>query len=179
MLLDPGADASDHKHGRHEHRPQLDAQHAQVVGRLRGGGDGGQLQQQNQIPAQTMVFVHLFRGLDAPKDERGEEELRAADGGLQHDDDVRDEAQDGVGRLETGLRMRGLVELDDDEGGEEGQVGQGDQAKVGEGAAFLLDGRARGLQDEDGLGGEEDAGRVEELAPPLHRLDTVVYSVDV
>lgn len=58
--------------------------------------------------------------------------------------------------------VRGLVVLDDDEGGEEEGEGEQVQRGVGEGAAPLLGRRVRRLQDEEGFDGEEDRGRVEE-----------------
>lgn len=56
-----------------------------------------------------------------------------------------------------------FVVLDDDEPGEEGEERGAVEEGVDECALFLLGGGVGGLEDEDGLGGQEDAGGVEEL----------------
>ena len=110
-----------------------------------------------------MILPHRLRVLHAPVHGR-EVVLRDAHDGLDEEDDVGDEAKDGVRGLEVRAGVGDLVVFDDDEAGEEGEDGGAVQEGVDGGALAFL-GRGVGwLEDEDGLGGEEDAGRVEELA---------------
>ncbi len=55
-----------------------------------------------------------------------------------------------------------FVVFDDDEGGEESEGGSGVEDGVDVGAEVFLRGGVGGLQEEDGLGGEEEGGDVEE-----------------
>lgn len=66
-------------------------------------------------------------------------------------------------RNEVCPAVRDLVVLDYDEPSEEGAEARGVEARVQERAVPLLEGSVCGLEDEDGLRDEEEAGGVEEL----------------
>ena len=55
-----------------------------------------------------------------------------------------------------------FVVFDDDESGEEGEGGGGVEDGVDVCSEVFLRGGVRGLEEEDGLGGEEEGGDVEE-----------------
>lgn len=111
-----------------------------------------------------MPLIHALRAVHAAIQLR-HEVLREADERLHGQQHVRGEAHAAVGRGEVDGAVRELVVLDDQEAGDEGVGGEEDEREVGEGAAALL-GRGVGrLQDQDGLRGEQDAGRVEQRVP--------------
>lgn len=128
-------------------------QRALIIIRLRCGRDSRQLQHEHYISADAVILVDLLAIVYAAEDDDGEEILRDAHGGLQEDQDIGDEAHDAVHGVEAVFWVGGFVYLDDDKGGYEAEVGEGEKAEVGQGAAALL-GRGVGwLEDEDGLGG--------------------------
>lgn len=158
----PRQNAQQHQNTRHDHRPMLYTQHFHIKRRPRARTNGRESQHQHHIPAHAMVLPHLLRVLDATV-HRGSVILREAHQRLGEDEYVEGKPEDGVRRRKVLVARARLVDLDDDEAGEEG----GDAEKVGEEvegcAGAFLGGRVRGLEDEDGLGGEEEAGGVEEL----------------
>jgi len=109
-----------------------------------------------------VVFVQLLRIVDASV-KSGQEVLRDTHKRLNDDQDVGDQAEDGVGRLEVSAVVRDLVVLDDDEAGDRGEKGDVVERGVGVGAFALLLGGVGGLEDEDAFDEEEDGGGVEEL----------------
>lgn len=117
---------------------------------------------QDRIPAHAMILVDLLCVSHAAEDGRGVE-LCDANGGLDEEEDIGDEAEDGVRGLEVRAAVGDFVVFDDDEGGEEREDGGGVEGGVDVGALGFLLGGVGGLEEEDGLCGEEDAGGVEEL----------------
>lgn len=77
-----------------------------------------------------MPLVYAFSLVNASKDLSWEEVLRYSHGCLHEDEDVCDQAHDCMRRLESGFWMRGLVDLDDDEGGDEAEVCDCEDTKV-------------------------------------------------
>ena len=69
-----------------------------------------------------MILVDTLRSLRAPEYTRGIV-LGDADDRLQEEEDVGDEAEDGVGGFEMCAGVGDLVVFDDDEGGKEGEDG--------------------------------------------------------
>jgi len=122
----------------HKHRPQTDPQDINIIIRLRGRGRRGQQHQEDKVPSHTVVLVQLlciFLTTVQPRDKV----LREADHDLAEDQNVGDEAEDGVRRLEMCALVRKLVVLDDDEAGEGGQKREVVDGGVGPRAgAFLL-----------------------------------------
>lgn len=109
-----------------------------------------------------MVLVQRL-GLILPTVQPRREVLRNARNGLQDDQDVGDQTQDGVRGLEMRAPVVEFVVLDDDQPGDGGEDGDVVECRMGVGSLFLLLGRVRGLQDEDGLDEKEEGGGVEEL----------------
>lgn len=64
-------------------------------------------------------------------------------------------------RLEVSAVVTGFVVIDDNESGEESEKGCSVQNSVDVGAELLLVGGVGGLDDQDGLRAQEDAGGVE------------------
>ena len=127
---------------------------------LRRRTDRRQQQHQNHVSAHPVVLVHGL-GIVHATVQVGGVVLREADEGLQHQDDVGDQAEAGVDRRE--VWVWDLVVDDDDKPGQQGQQAREIKAEVRVRAHALLGGRVRRLQDQDGLRDEEDAGGVEEL----------------
>lgn len=137
-------------------------QHVLVEPCLRRRRNGGETQYQQHIPVYPMVLVDTLCVVDAAEHVGGVI-LRDSHDGLQEEEDVGDETQDCVGRFEVGAAVGDFVVFDYDQGSEEGEDGGYVEGGVDVGALFLLLGGVGWLEEEDGLGGEEDAGRVEEL----------------
>lgn len=131
---------------------------------LRSSYNDRQFQDKEHVAAHTVPFVYLLPVLDAAEDGLWEEELCNADGRLQEDDDVGCQAEDSMDRGETGFRMALLVDLDDDEGRDEGQVCHGKESKVRESTGLLLRGSPSRLYDQDCLDAEQDGKGVEKLS---------------
>lgn len=136
-----------------------------VIIRLCSSYNYCQFQDEEYVSAHTVPFVYLLSVLDAAKDGLWEEVLRNTDGRLQEDDNVGYQAENSMDRGETGFRVALLVDLDDDEGRDEGQVCDGEESKVRESTGLLLLGGPGWLYDEDCLHSEQDSDRVEELSP--------------
>lgn len=161
-LFDPRKRPHHHQHRRHDNRPQLNAQ-ALDSGRDYRRAHRDQCEQENSIPARSMVFVDRLRVVDAPEHRFRQVELREADEGLGDDDTVGDDAEVGVHGLPVVGGVETLVVFDDDEAGDEGEDAGQVQGEVDVGSLDLLVGGVGGLKDEDGLREEEDAGGVDEL----------------
>jgi hypothetical protein len=143
------------------HRPKLNLQHILIVIRLRSQRNRDQHRQQDHIPADAVVLVQLLRILH-PAVQRGHKVLRDADDRLDEDQDVGDEAEDGVRRDKVRAAVADLVVFDHDEAGEGGEEGDVVEGGVRVGALFLLRGCVGRLDDEDALDEEEEGGGVEE-----------------
>jgi hypothetical protein len=146
----------------HKHRPKLNLQHILVVIRLRSQRNRRQHRQQNHIPADAVVLVQLLRILH-PAVQRGHKVLRDADDRLDEDQDVGDEAEDGVRRDKVRAAVADLVVFDHDQAGEGGEERDVVEGGVRVGALFLLRGCVGWLDDEDALDEEDEGGGVEEL----------------
>lgn len=119
-------------------------------------------QDQQDITAHPMVLVDAL-GFFRATEEPGSVVLSDADNGLEEEEDVGDETKDGVRGLEVCAAVSDLVVFDDNEGGNESEDGGQIEDSMDVGALLFLLGGVGGLEEEDGLGSEEDAGRVEEL----------------
>lgn len=129
----------------------LNLEHKHRVIRPARRAHSSQPQRHNHVPAHPVVLPHGLGILLAPVQRRGVI-LREADDGLQEQKDVGYEAEDGVRRLEVLVAGALLVDLDDDEAGEQGGDAEEVEDEVpGRAVAFLGRG-VRGLEDEDGLG---------------------------
>lgn len=162
LLLDPRQHTRQRDHTRDHHRPQLDMQRGLVEARLRRRRHRDEAHDQDDVPGHAMVLVDRLGVVHAPEHAR-RVVLRDADDGLQEEEDVGGEAEDGVRGLEVRAGVGDLVVFDDDEAGEEGEDGGEVEDGVDVGALLLLLGGVGRLQEEDGLRGEEDAGGIEEL----------------
>lgn len=109
-----------------------------------------------------MVLVDRLGVVDASEDRR-DVVLGDADEGLEDEEDVGEQAEDGVRGAEVLAVVGDFVVFDDDEAGDEGEDAGAVEDGVDAGALLLLLGGVGRLEDEDCLGGEEDAGGVEEL----------------
>lgn len=108
-----------------------------------------------------MPFVAGLGRVDAAV-HAGEEVQGEAHECLDKQQDVRDQAQDGVRRLKVRPGMGEFVHLDNNEGGDESVHGKAVDRGVDESAATLLCRSVGRLEDEDGFGDAEEAGGVEE-----------------
>ena len=129
---------------------------------LRSSRDSDKAHNQYHIATHTMILVDALGLLRAPE-YTGCIVLGDADDGLKEEENVSDETQDGVRGYEVRAGVGDLIVFDDDEGGNEGQNGGQIQDAVDVGTLLFLFGRVCGLEEEDGLGGEEDAGGIEKL----------------
>ena len=123
-----------------------------------------------------MVLIQCFRLLHAAINP-GREVLRDPHHGLQDDQDVGDEAEDGVRALEVDAPVVELVVLDDHQPGHGGEERDVVQRGVRVGALFLLLGRVCWLENEDGLDEEEEGGGVEELRERAGQLMLLLTSL--
>lgn len=162
LLLDPWQHAHQDNHARGNHSPELDMQNILVEPGLRRRRNRHKTQDQQDIPAHPMVLVDAL-GIFRATEETGSVILSDTHNGLEEEEDVGDETQDGVRGFEVCAVVGDLVVFDDDEGGDESENGGQIEHGMDVGALLLLLGGVGGLEEEDGLGGEEDAGRVEEL----------------
>ena len=162
LLLDTRQHPRQRNDRSHNHRPQLHMKHILIEVRLRRSTHGGQRQRENNIAAHAMVFIQRLGIVHTPVESRGVI-LRNPDNSLNAKEDVRDEAENGVGRNEMIPRVGDFVVLDDDQTSNEGQDARDINGGVDVGAPFLLLGGVGWLEDEDGLGDEEDAGGVQKL----------------
>ncbi len=133
-----------------------------VEPRLRRRRHRDEAHDQDGVPGHAVVLVDRL-GVVHASEHAGQVVLRDADEGLQEEEDVGDEAEDGVRGLEVQAVVVDLVILDDDEAGEEGEDGGEVEDGVDVGALLLLLGGVGRLQEEDGLRGEEYPGGIEEL----------------
>lgn len=159
---DPRHNTHEQNHTRDNHSPKLDLQHVLVERGLRRRSHRRQHRQQDHIPADAVVLVQLLRVVHAAVQLR-HEVLRDAHKGLDAGEDVRDQAEDGVRRLEVRAVVRDLVVLDHHEAGDGGQQRDVVEGRVRVGAFFLLLGGVGWLEDEDALDEEEEGRGVEEL----------------
>lgn len=109
-----------------------------------------------------MIFVQTLSLVDAPVQAR-REVLCKADEGLKDEEDVCDQTQNCVWRLEMSAVVIKLVVLDDDETGYRSQQGYIVEGCVGVCSLLLLLGRVCWLNDQNALNEEEEGGGVEEL----------------
>lgn len=89
--------------------------------------------------------------------------MRNADDRLEDDEDGYDETENVMRSAEVLAVVRELVVFNDNETGEQGQDGNPVDDGVDVGAPFFLPLRVGGLEDQDCLGDEEDAGYVQDL----------------
>jgi len=134
-------------------------QHILIEIRLRRRAYRCQCQRKDDISRNAVVLVDALRVVHAPVQTRCEK-LRDADQRLDDDEDVGDEAEDGVWGLKMYAIVRELVVFDDDEAGDEGEDADVVEGGVDVGSLPLLGRGVGGLQDEGTLSYEEDASRV-------------------
>lgn len=136
MLLDAWDNTQENQDGGNNDGPQLDMEYVFIVRRgsrrrnhsqdihrediadPSGRGCQGDMSISKQRRNLPMVFVDGLGSVDATKDLR-DEKLRETDQPLNEDQDVRHQTQFAVDALESSLGMRSLVELNDDETGDE------------------------------------------------------------
>ncbi len=119
-------------------------QHILVVIGLRRGGDGDQSQQKYSVAGRSVVLVDLLRIVLSAVDLR-HKVLGEPNRGLDEDEDVCYQAEDGMRRLEVGAVMLELGHHDDDESGEERRDADVDESGVSIRPVSLLLGRMRWL----------------------------------
>lgn len=122
LLLDSRQHARQGGHARGNHSPELYVQNILIESGLCRRRNRHKAQDQQDITAHPMILI------DAPSIVRATEEtgsviLSNADDGLEEEEDVGDETEDGVRRLEMCAAMGDLVVLDDNEGSDEGEYG--------------------------------------------------------
>jgi hypothetical protein len=119
---DPRYNPNQQNNRTHNNSPKLNLQHILVIIRLRSQRNRNQHRQQNHIPADAVVLVQLLRILHTAV-QRRHEVLSNPDDGLDEDEDVGDEPEDGVRGHEVRAAVADLVVLDYDEAGESGEEG--------------------------------------------------------
>lgn len=138
-------------------------QNVLVIIRLRCGRHRRERQYQQHIAAHAMILVHRLSIVDAAE-HHWHVVLRDADEGLHDEEDVGDQAEDGVRGAEVLAAVGDFVVFDYYEAGDEGEDAGAVEDGVNGGALLFLFGGVGWLQDEDCLRAEEDAGGVEELS---------------
>lgn len=156
-LLDPRHNADQRDDGGDDDGPQLNVQDVLVKGRRRRSGDGGEAERQQQVATDAVVLVQALCVCDATV-QLWREEGREADEGLDGEEAVGDEAENAVGRVKVLAARLDLVVLYQHEAGDEQQDADVVEGGVGVGAGDLLLLRRCWLDDEDGLGDEQEAG---------------------
>lgn len=96
------------------HGPELDLQYILVEVRLRRKSHSHQHGEQDHVPANTVVLVQLLRIVDTTVKLRYKV-LSNANDRLDGHEDVRDQAKDGMGRLEVCSVVADLVVLNHDQ----------------------------------------------------------------
>lgn len=142
--------------------PHLDVQDVLVEVGPDGAEDGGQQQQVQQVAAHAVVLPDALGAVDAAEGGRhGPHEQ--ADDVLQQQDDAGGDAEVAVHAVEVARGpLADLVGLDEQHAGGEEDEGEQVQPGVPAGAAGLVGGGPRRLQDEDGLGQGEHAEGLEQ-----------------
>ena len=149
MLFNASPHAQQHQDRRNQDRPQRNGQNGEIKGGPSGRRDGGQFQDQQQISRQPMVLVETSSPVGAAQDQSREKVLHDAAEGLENNQNIRDQAENPMGRGQS--RVIALVHLDDDEGGDKGDQTDGLQGVVHASAQSLLLGSDSGLENECGL----------------------------
>lgn len=169
QLADVNARVHTHKNqaDRHQHRPQPNVQHVDVVVGLCRRGHRRQQERQHHRVAGPPVLLPQRLGLvdtvgAAAKDERRRQPHHKAKDVLGHEHDSRQHAQEAVGRVEVHTVRFDLVGLDDGDAANQNQEGQHLECGMGVGAADLVTGRGGRLQNQNGLDDDKDAKRLEE-----------------
>ena len=157
LHLDPRQNPRQRNNTRNNNSPKLHLEHILIKRRLRRRTNRRKHKHQNNIPTHTVVLVDALRIIHTAIQSR-QEILREADQRLHNDQDVRDETQDRVRRLEMHALVRELVDLDDDETGDRGGKRDPVEARVYQCALLLLLGCVCWLQHEHALDVEEDGG---------------------
>lgn len=163
LSLDPRNNASKSDERCNDDSPELDVQDVDVEGGPGRSCNGHECEHECHIAEESVVLVDLLRPVDAPVDSRCEE-LSEADDDLQHQEDVGDDTEDGMWRLQMIQATALLVHLNDDETREQCENANVVQDGMDVGALALLVRRVCGLQDEGGLGDEQHPSRVEQLS---------------
>lgn len=108
-----------------------------------------------------MVLPHSLGLVDSPV-QTWSVVLCEANDGLEEDGQVEDQAEDGVRGGKVLMTGASLVDLDDDEAGEQGGEPDEVEEEVYGCAGALLFGGVGRLENQGCLGDEQEAGRVEE-----------------
>lgn len=133
-----------------------------IVRRLSGRRHRDEEQGNDQVPTHAMILVNGFGIVDAAVEGR-KVKLGEANQGLNQQQNVGGEADNGVGRLKVGTIVGGFIVIDDNKGGEKSEKGGSVESGVDVSAESLLIGGVGGLYDQDRLSAEENPGRVEQL----------------
>lgn len=161
MLLDSWHYTHKNQNSRNEHSPKLDIQHVLVEVRLRGCSNCSQHQDQDNISACSVVFVKRLRVIHAAIKLR-HIILRETNQSLDSKQDVCNQAQDRMRRLEMRAIMRELVIFDDDEASDQSVETEVIEQEMCGCTFTLLLGGMCWLQNNDRLGDGEQTGGVEE-----------------
>lgn len=163
LSLDPRNNAGKSDERCNDDSPELDVQDVDVEGSPGRSCNGHECEHERHVAEESVVLVDLLRPVDTSVDSR-REELGEANDDLQHQEDVGDDTEDGMWRLQMIQATALLVHLNDDEAREQCENAKVVQDGMDVGAVALLVRRVCGLQDEGGLGDEQHPSRVEQLS---------------
>ena len=117
----------------------------------------------DQVAAHAMIFVDAFGIIHATK-QTGCVELGYTNRYLDNKEDVGDQAEDAVRGIEMDRgRVGRFVILNNDQACDKGGKSCQVERRVDVGTKLFLRGRVRGLEDENCLGSQKDAGGIEKL----------------
>lgn len=160
--MKPGIYPDNDERDSHADRPEPDFQHVDIEVGIYGTDDRRENERKQQVATHPVVPPQSLCIVDTAK-HAGHAPHQEAKDVLRQQHEAGGDAQVAVGGVEVaGGALPDLVGLDDEHAGGEEEEGQQVEGGVGAGAGGLV-GRARGrLEDQDGLGQDEDAGRLEE-----------------
>lgn len=161
-LLNPRHHPREDDDRREKHSPQPNMGHSLIIIRLGRCRDRDECQDYDQIAAYAMVLVNGFGVVHASKQGR-KIKLHDANQTLDDEQNIGDETQNGVWGFKVGAPVVDFVVLDDDEAGDERKKAGAVECGVDVRAELLLFGGMGGLEDQDSLRDEEEAGGVEKL----------------
>lgn len=161
LQLNPWHQTRQHEHTGQNNGPMLDMSHIQIIRRPTRRTHGRKSQRRNHIPADPVVLVRGLCIINAAIQRRCIVLCEPHDS-LKEDGDVECKAEDGMRGLKVFVSGTGLVDLDDHKADEERGYADEVEEEVGQGAGAFLGGGVRGLEDESGLGYEEETSRVEQ-----------------
>ena len=138
LLLDPWNHTHQYQHTCHNDGPQLDVQHIRVEASLSSRTYRRESHRQDDIAANTVVFIYCLAAVDTSEDLCRNVELSEADKCLAEDQDVGDQAYDAVGTCKPSLRVAGFIHLDYNQAGYQSHYSHKVQCEVNVCAIDLL-----------------------------------------